>query len=50
MSSGSNASHDEEKLNVFLEKIMEKGWAKDGTLATDVTKMKVAYDFCRMEE
>ena len=38
---GSNSNHDEEKLTSFFEKILERGWAKDGTLATDETKMKV---------
>ena len=40
---GSNSHHDEEKLNRFLEKIMERGLAKDGTIGTDETKMQVTY-------
>jgi D-2-hydroxyglutarate dehydrogenase len=32
--SGSNQAHDEEKLNVFLEKIMADGTVSDGTIAS----------------
>ncbi|XP_013396492.1 D-2-hydroxyglutarate dehydrogenase, mitochondrial isoform X3 [Lingula anatina] len=36
--SGSHGSHDEEKLNVFLEAAMGKGIVQDGTIAMDVTQ------------
>lgn len=39
--SGSNPSHDEEKLNHFLETLMEDGIVQDGTLATETTKVQV---------
>jgi FAD/FMN-containing dehydrogenase len=38
--SGSHRGHDEEKLNAFLEVTMEKGIVKDGTIATDSSKIK----------
>ncbi|XP_002732875.2 D-2-hydroxyglutarate dehydrogenase, mitochondrial-like [Saccoglossus kowalevskii] len=38
--SGSNAAHDEEKLNTFLETVMETGHVVDGTVATDISKIK----------
>ncbi|XP_076807099.1 D-2-hydroxyglutarate dehydrogenase, mitochondrial-like [Clavelina lepadiformis] len=41
--SGSNASHDEEKLGRFLEEVMDAGIADDGTLATDYTKMEAIW-------
>ncbi|XP_077998542.1 D-2-hydroxyglutarate dehydrogenase, mitochondrial-like [Glandiceps talaboti] len=41
--SGSNASHDEEKLNTFLETAMETGNVIDGTVATDITKIKTIW-------
>lgn len=37
--SGSNASHDEEKLSSFLEGALEVGFVDDGTVATDVSKI-----------
>lgn len=36
--SGSNAEHDEEKLNRFLEKMMTSGEVEDGTVATAPSK------------
>jgi len=36
--SGSNAEHDEEKLNMFLEKMMTSGEVEDGTVATAPSK------------
>lgn len=42
--SGSNSSHDEEKLNFFLEKLMFDKIARDGTLATDLSKLKEVWD------
>ncbi|ESO91314.1 hypothetical protein LOTGIDRAFT_182587 [Lottia gigantea] len=36
---GSNGSHDEEKLNQFLEKEMNSGTIQDGTVATDSVKI-----------
>ncbi|KAL4221844.1 D-2-hydroxyglutarate dehydrogenase [Mactra antiquata] len=37
--SGSNSSHDEEKLNQFLETMMESGLVLDGTVAAEKTKI-----------
>lgn len=39
--SGSNGSHDEEKLNDFLEHVMGSGLVEDGTVATELTKIQV---------
>ena len=36
--SGSNAEHDEEKLNMFLERMMTTGAVEDGTVATAPSK------------
>ncbi|NXC52724.1 D2HDH protein, partial [Aleadryas rufinucha] len=38
--SGSNSTHDEEKLNNFLEQAMASGLVADGTVATDDKKIK----------
>ncbi|NWI34335.1 D2HDH protein, partial [Sula dactylatra] len=38
--SGSNTTHDEEKLNNFLEQAMTSGLVADGTVATDDKKIK----------
>ncbi|XP_061201228.1 D-2-hydroxyglutarate dehydrogenase, mitochondrial isoform X2 [Neopsephotus bourkii] len=38
--SGSNSTHDEEKLNNFLEQAMTSGLVTDGTVATDEKKIK----------
>lgn len=38
--SGSNANHDTEKLDEFLEKVMGDGVALDGTMASEPSKMK----------
>ncbi|XP_048773712.1 D-2-hydroxyglutarate dehydrogenase, mitochondrial-like [Ostrea edulis] len=38
--SGSNGSHDEEKLNDFLEHVMGSGLVEDGTVATELTKIQ----------
>ncbi len=43
--SGSNATHDEEKLNNFLQHIMETELVLDGTVATDSSKVKVKQQF-----
>ena len=40
--SGSNGSHDEEKLNSFLERAMEKSIVSDGTIATEPSKINVS--------
>nr|XP_046475509.1 D-2-hydroxyglutarate dehydrogenase, mitochondrial isoform X2 [Neodiprion pinetum] len=37
---GSETRHDEEKLNQFLEKAMEREIVKNGTIATEPTKIK----------
>lgn len=41
--SGSNAEHDESKLNQFLEKVMESNKVKDGFLTSEPGKIKVNY-------
>ncbi|NXY36883.1 D2HDH protein, partial [Pomatorhinus ruficollis] len=41
--SGSNSSHDEEKLNNFLEQAMASGLVTDGTVATDDKKIKASH-------
>lgn len=38
--SGSNSEHDNEKLEKFLEYVMEKGIVADGVLAQDATQIK----------
>ncbi|QSZ32611.1 hypothetical protein DSL72_002190 [Monilinia vaccinii-corymbosi] len=38
--SGSNSDHDQEKLNNFLEHVMEKEIVSDGTLAENTTQIK----------
>ncbi|NXR33943.1 D2HDH protein, partial [Zosterops hypoxanthus] len=40
--SGSNSSHDEEKLSNFLEQAMASGLVTDGTVATDDKKIKAS--------
>ena len=42
--SGSNSTHDEQKLDAFLEKVMAESTAQDGTLATDLSKIKTVWD------
>ena len=39
--SGSEATHDEEKLNNFLEHVMGQEIVCDGTIAADYTKFQV---------
>ncbi|XP_062438526.1 D-2-hydroxyglutarate dehydrogenase, mitochondrial isoform X5 [Rhea pennata] len=41
--SGSNSTHDEEKLNNFLEQVMTSGLVTDGTVATDEKKIKMLW-------
>lgn len=41
--SGSNAEHDNEKLEKFLEYVMEKDIVVDGTLAADETQIKALW-------
>ncbi|XP_040982697.1 D-2-hydroxyglutarate dehydrogenase, mitochondrial isoform X2 [Aquila chrysaetos chrysaetos] len=41
--SGSNSTHDEEKLNNFLEQTMTSGSVTDGTVATDDKKIKMLW-------
>ncbi|XP_019329118.1 PREDICTED: D-2-hydroxyglutarate dehydrogenase, mitochondrial isoform X2 [Aptenodytes forsteri] len=41
--SGSNSTHDEEKLNNFLEQAMNSGLVTDGTVATDDKKIKTLW-------
>lgn len=38
---GSNTAHDEEKLHIFLGKVMASSLVADGTVATEETKIKV---------
>lgn len=39
--SGSRVDHDEEKLNNFLEYVMENGYVQNGTVTNEPTKMQV---------
>lgn len=39
--SGSNLTHDEEKLTAFLEKVMQEGYVDDGTYTSDPGKVRV---------
>ncbi|XP_046343610.2 D-2-hydroxyglutarate dehydrogenase, mitochondrial-like [Haliotis rufescens] len=41
--SGSNATHDQEKLNAVLEKLMDGGMTSDGTVATDMSKIRAIW-------
>jgi len=41
--SGSNSEHDNEKLEKFLEYVMEKEIVSDGTLAADETQIKALW-------
>ncbi|XP_071422786.1 D-2-hydroxyglutarate dehydrogenase, mitochondrial isoform X2 [Pithys albifrons albifrons] len=41
--SGSNSTHDEEKLNNFLEQVTASGLVTDGTVATDDKKIKMLW-------
>lgn len=41
--SGSNSDHDSEKLQAFLEDVMEKEIVSDGTLAQDETQIKALW-------
>ncbi|XP_009070973.1 PREDICTED: D-2-hydroxyglutarate dehydrogenase, mitochondrial [Acanthisitta chloris] len=41
--SGSNSTHDEEKLNNFLQQAMTSGLVTDGTVATDDKKIKALW-------
>jgi len=47
--SGSNATHDEQKLEAFLDSVTSSGLVTDGTIATAPSKIKVGllldYDF-----
>lgn len=45
--SGSNSEHDEEKLNSFLEYVMETGQVTDGTVASEPSKI---YDIWQLRE
>lgn len=44
-SSGSNANHDEAKLNEFLEHVMSDGIVVDGTVTNEPSKMNVSIRF-----
>lgn len=39
--SGSNGTHDEEKLTKFLETLMANGVVRDGTVASEPSRIKV---------
>ncbi|XP_067897863.1 D-2-hydroxyglutarate dehydrogenase, mitochondrial isoform X1 [Heterodontus francisci] len=41
--SGSNCDHDQEKLNHFLEKVMNSGLVTDGTMATEENRIKALW-------
>lgn len=45
--SGSNSSHDEEKLSSFVEKALEEEVIEDGTMTTDPAKIMVSRDSTR---
>lgn len=38
--SGSNSTHDEEKLNTFMEEALESGKVTDGTIVTEPSRMQ----------
>lgn len=40
-SSGSDGTHDEEKMNGFLEDMMNRGYVIDGTVASEPAKIQV---------
>ncbi|XP_025829503.1 D-2-hydroxyglutarate dehydrogenase, mitochondrial-like [Agrilus planipennis] len=42
--SGSNSTHDEEKLNSFLDNVMSDGTVLDGTVTSDPSKIKAIWD------
>ncbi|NXN31885.1 D2HDH protein, partial [Nycticryphes semicollaris] len=48
--SGSSSTHDEEKLNSFLEQAMTSGLVTDGTVATDDKKIKASRHFLFLRE
>lgn len=39
---GSNSAHDEEKVEAFLTKLMERGIIDDGTVTSEPSKVKVS--------
>lgn len=41
---GSNASHDEEKLQILLERLLELGKVTDGTIASEPSKIRHVWD------
>lgn len=41
--SGSDERHDQEKLNGFLEAVMDRGYVSDGTVATDWSKVSALW-------
>ena len=43
--SGSNADHDGDKLQTFLESVMEQGVVADGTLAQDETQLRALWSW-----
>ncbi|KAK5654190.1 hypothetical protein OQA88_7621 [Cercophora sp. LCS_1] len=43
--SGSNAEHDAEKLQTFLESVMESGVVSDGTLAENETQLRALWSW-----
>lgn len=42
---GSNATHNEEKLNSFLEKALDQEIVVNGTVATEPSKIKVIHNY-----
>jgi len=40
---GSNATHDEDKVNAFLEAMLESGRIEDGTMSADPSKMSAIW-------
>lgn len=41
--SGSHSGHDEEKLNLFLETTMSKGFVSDGLITSEPSKISVSF-------
>ena len=40
---GADSHHDEEKVNGFLQAVMDKALVMDGTLGTGISKMQVSH-------
>ena len=40
---GADSHHDEEKVNAFLQTVMDKALVMDGTVGTGISKMQVSH-------